>query len=258
MITLASDFGSPYPAAMRGVLLSRTDARLTDITHDFPRQDPRTAAFWLREILPYFPPAVHLVVVDPGVGTPRTPLVVRAGEHALVGPDNGVLIPATRRLSDELEAFEIDPTHGGFPDTGGEGRTFDGRDVFAPAAAEIHETGVENVEGIDWLSPLDSFYDLRFPEAERRERDATGEVLVIDGFGNAITNIPGTVLESRFNGEIAVNGTAVPAERSYAHVDPGQRLVTVGSHGNVELAVNAGRGHEAFGVEAGSSVTISY
>ena len=100
MITLTSDFGSPYPAAMKGVLCTDTDARLVDIAHDFPRQDVRTTAFWLREVLPYFPPATHLVVVDPGVGTDRAALVIRAGEHVLVGPDNGVLAPVARRLAD--------------------------------------------------------------------------------------------------------------------------------------------------------------
>lgn len=256
MITLTSDFGSPYPAAMKGVLLSHTDARLVDIAHNLSRQEPRTAAFWLRETLPYFPPAVHLAVVDPGVGTARKRLVVRADEHALVGPDNGVLLPAARRLG-EIEAFEIDSAHKKFPEPGSEGSTFDGQDVFAPAAAAVHETGIENVEGIEWLSPTD-FEDLRFPDPELREREATGEVLVTDRFGNAITNVPGDVLENRFGEEVAVNGTAVPAERSYAHVEPGHRLVTVGSHGNVELAVNAGRGDEAFGVGVGSTVTISY
>lgn len=254
MITLASDFGSPYPAAMRGVILARTDARLVDIAHDFPRQEPRTAAFWLRETLPWFPPAVHLAVVDPGVGTRRKALVVRAGEGALVGPDNGLLLPAARRLGDP-EAFEIDPSHEEFPATEREGHTFDGRDVFAPAAAALDEAGVEGMEEIPWLSPTD-YEELRFPEPDLHERRATGEVLVIDDFGNAITNVPGDVLEDRFGGEITVNGTAVPAARSYAGVEPGKRLLTVGSHGNVELAVNRGRGEAAFGVEVGSSVRI--
>ncbi|MFB6187288.1 MAG: SAM-dependent chlorinase/fluorinase, partial [Halobacteriaceae archaeon] len=71
MITLASDFGSPYPAAMKGVILSEVETELVDITHSFPRQDVRTAAFWLREIIPFFPPAIHVIVVDPGVGTER-------------------------------------------------------------------------------------------------------------------------------------------------------------------------------------------
>ncbi len=256
MITLASDFDSPYPAAMKGVILERTDARLIDIAHDFPRQDPRTAAFWLREVLPYFPPAVHLAVVDPGVGTDRAALVVRAGEGALVGPDNGVLLPAARRLGD-TEAFEIDPGHAEFPNTGGEGSTFDGRDVFAPAAAAVHETGADALDGIDWLSETDA-EDLRCPDPEIRDHEAVGEVLVIDGFGNAITNISGSILEGRFGEELTVNGTVVPAERGYAHVESGKRLATVGSHGNIELAVNRGRADEAFGVETGSSVRISY
>jgi S-adenosylmethionine hydrolase len=259
MITLASDFGSPYPAAMKGVLLSRSDARLVDVAHDFPRGDVRTAAFWLREVLPWFPPAVHLAVIDPGVGTDRAALVVRTDDHALVGPDNGVLLPAAGRLGDP-EVFAIDPDHDGFPDTGGEGSTFDGRDVFAPAAAEVHEVGVSSLEEIEWLSPVEEgeYEELAFPEPELRETEAIGEVLVVDGFGNAITNIPGNVLEDRFGEEVAVNGTAVPAERSYAGVDPGDRLVTVGSHGNVELAANATRGDEAFGVEPGSEVRIDF
>jgi len=107
MITLSSDFGSPYPAAMKGVILSQSAARLVDVAHDFPRQDVRAAAFWLREVLPHFPPAVHLVVVDPGVGTDRAAIVVRAGDHALVGPDNGVLLPVARALADDLEIYRI-------------------------------------------------------------------------------------------------------------------------------------------------------
>ena len=103
MITLSSDFGAPYPAAMKGVIARACDARLVDVSHEFPRQDVSTAAFWLTQTLPYFPPAVHCVVVDPGVGTDRDALVVRAGEHALVGPDNGVLLPAASMVPPTAE-----------------------------------------------------------------------------------------------------------------------------------------------------------
>ena len=258
MITLASDFGTPYPAAMKGVMLQRTDARLVDVAHDFPRQDVRTAAFWLREVLPYFPPAVHLVVVDPGVGTERAALAVRAGDHALVGPDNGVLLPAARALAaddadgvqvdaDDVEVFEVqylDPASS----------TFHGRDVFAPAAAEVHEAGVESFHERGDVTPADGFEDLRFPEPELEDQTAVGEVLVVDGFGNAITNVPGELLDGRSS--VAVNGESAPVARAYAAVDPGDRLVTVGSHGNVELAVNRGRGDEAFGVAVGDEVRV--
>jgi len=254
MITLSSDFGSPYPAAMKGVLKSRCDAELIDVAHDFPRQDVRAAAFWLREVLPWFPPAIHLVVVDPGVGTDRAAIAVRAGDHALVGPDNGVLSPVARRLAGpeaEIEVFEISE---GNPAS----VTFHGRDVFAPAAAEIHEAGVSHLTELSTLRRQEDYEELSFPEPVVHGDGAEGEVLVVDGFGNAITNLPGGVLEGRFGGTIAVNGETAPAARTYAAVDPGERLLTVGSHGNVELAVNRGRGEEAFDVDAGDPLRLEW
>jgi S-adenosylmethionine hydrolase len=251
MITLSSDFGSPYPAAMKGVILQSTDAQLIDVAHDFPRQDVRASAFWLREVLPYFPPAVHLVVVDPGVGTDRKAVVVRTGSHAIVAPDNGVAIPAARELAGDVEVFEIhveDPASS----------TFHGRDVFAPAAARVHEIGVDALETDDGLTSIEAYESLSFPEPTLSEGGASGTILAVDDFGNAITNVPGEAVAGEFGGEIAVDGEKAPLRRSYAVVDPGQRLVTVGSHGNVELAVNQGRGSEAFGVESGDSIQLSW
>jgi S-adenosylmethionine hydrolase len=252
MITLTSDFGSPYPASMKGVILDVCDARIVDIAHDFPRQDVRTAAFWLREVLPHYPPAVHCAVIDPGVGTERSALVVRAGEHVLVGPDNGLLLPAARLLADSIGVFEWE-----YDDPGS--ATFHGRDVFAPAAAAVHETGVEAIERLDRSMPTDEYIDLSFPDPEVRESEASGEVLVIDGFGNAITNIPGAVLDGLFDESVVVNDSErVPVERSYAASEAGTRLVTVGSHANVELAVNQGRGDDAFSVEVGDDVRLEW
>jgi S-adenosylmethionine hydrolase len=250
MITLSSDFGSPYPAAMKGVCLQHSDARIVDVAHDFPRQDVRAAAFWLREVLPYFPPAVHCVVVDPGVGTVREALVVRAGDHALVGPDNGVLLPVARELGDP-EVFAVDY---GDP----ESSTFHGRDVFAPTAARVHEVGVDAFEDAVDCAPFAEYADLSFPEPTGREDGVTGEVLVVDGFGNAITNIPGDALTDRFGSDVTINGVWAPARRTYAAVEPGDRLVTVGSHGNVELAVNRGRGDDRFSVSTGSKVRLRW
>ncbi|SIQ90179.1 hypothetical protein SAMN05421858_0749 [Haladaptatus litoreus] len=249
MITLSSDFGTPYPAAMKGVLCQHSDARLVDVAHDFPRQDVRATAFWLREVLPYFPPAVHLVVVDPGVGTDRAAIAIRAGNHAFVGPDNGVLLPVARELgdSDDPEIFEIE-----YEDA--DSSTFHGRDVFAPAAGRIHEIGVDSLEDLPDIAPTEEFEDLRFPEPKITESDATGEILVVDDFGNAITNVPGGFLDDVT--EIVVNGDTAPVEPSYAHVEPNRRLVTVGSHGNVELAVNRGRGDDAFGVTFGDDLRL--
>ena len=252
MITLSSDFGSPYPAAMRGVIASRTDARLEDIAHDFPRQDVRAAAFWLREVVPYFPSATHCVVVDPGVGTDRAAVVVDAGSHRFVAPDNGVVVPVARRLvesDDDIAVWEYE-----YDDDETASNTFHGRDVFAPAAAVVHDA--DAVGDIDRCVRTDDWVDLRFPDPDVRESGATGEVLVIDDFGNAVTNLPGSVLTDLT--EVAVDGESVPVRDAYAELAPGDRIVTVGSHGNVELAVTQGRGDEAFGVDPGDAVVLGW
>ncbi|MFA9414932.1 S-adenosyl-l-methionine hydroxide adenosyltransferase family protein [Natrinema sp. HArc-T2] len=272
MITLASDFGTPYPAAMKGVLLQRTDARLVDVAHDFPRQNVRTTAFWLGEVLPYFPPATHLVVVDPGVGTDRNAIVVRAGDHTLVGPDNGVLLPAARRLAGDagrLEHYLIDEdglgpieptTNQSEPDSRGQhlpqgrSKTFHGRDVFAPAAAAVHDIGIETLESLEWLESTTVDVDLKLPTATLEDERAVGEVLAVDGFGNVITNVPGSALEDR--ARVRANGEPVPVGETFAAVSVGERLVTVGSHGYAELDVNQGRGDEAFGLQPGDRVVL--
>jgi S-adenosylmethionine hydrolase len=102
LITLTTDFGSVYPAAMKGVILS-TDpqATIVDVTHSVPHADIRAGAFALYSVVPYFPKGtVHIVVVDPGVGTSRNSIVISAGGHFFVGPDNGLMVPAASRLGD--------------------------------------------------------------------------------------------------------------------------------------------------------------
>ncbi|QUO47167.1 MULTISPECIES: SAM hydrolase/SAM-dependent halogenase family protein [Halorubrum] len=281
MITLASDFGSPYPAAMKGVIRRHTDAELIDVAHDLPRGDPRAAAFWLRFVLPEFPPAVHCAVIDPGVGTDRDALVVRAGAHVIVAPDNGLAMPPARALAadeSDVEAWTVavdDPAS----------ETFHGRDVFAPAAAriraaldEVSETSngspdadavAETLAAMDDLTPASDPVDVRFPEPTVERDDGgdeaaggedgdgdviavDGEVLAIDRFGNVITNVPGELVRGR--DWIRVNGDLTPVAETFGAVDPGERLVTVGSHGYAECDVNDGRGDGAFDLRPGDSV----
>jgi len=253
MITLSSDFGSPYPAAMRGVLLEQApDARLVDVSHELPRQDVRAAAFWLRELLPYFPAAVHLVVVDPGVGTDRAALAVAAGEHAFVAPDNGVVLPAARALADDGEsvrAWRVD-------DEDAASSTFHGRDVFAPAAGDLCRVGLDEFTDRSDVTHVDAVEDLTLPEADVTEAGAIGEVMTVDDFGNVITNVPGSVLEDVET--VRVNGREVPAVETFASVPAGQWLATVGSHGYVECDVNRGRGDRAFDLSTGDEVAIEF
>jgi hypothetical protein len=255
MITLASDFGSPYPAAMKGVVLRRSDARLVDVSHDLPRGAIRESAFWLREMLPTFPPATHLAVVDPGVGTDRAILVARADDHTLVGPDNGLLVPAARRIAAETGADGVDWFHADPGDPASS--TFHGRDVFAPLAAAIHETvaanGVGALDDHDRLTPGEPV-DCRLPEATVEDSRAEGFVVAVDDFGNVVTNVPGDLLEGRE--AVRVNGEHVPVGTTFGAVDPGNPLVVVGSHGYVECDVNGGRGDEWFGLSPGNAVEI--
>jgi len=202
-------------------------------------------------VLPYFPPAVHLVVVDPGVGTDRSAVVVEAGEQLFVAPDNGVVVPAARELAGdegaELHAWTVD-------DSGAASSTFHGRDVFAPAAGDLHRLGLDAFVGLDRVSPRDGFEDLRLPEAEPTAEGAAGEVLTVDDFGNVITNVPGDFLKGAE--AVRVDGQEVPAVETFASVPAGQWLATVGSHGYVEFDVNRGRGDEAFGLEPGDDVLV--
>jgi S-adenosylmethionine hydrolase len=250
MITLSSDFGSPYPGAMKGVLLGRTDAQLVDVSHDLPRGDVRAGAFWLREVLPWFPPAVHLAVVDPGVGTDRRAIAVRAGDHALVGPDNGLLMPVARALANGgFVTYQItveDPPSS----------TFHGRDVFAPAAGEIHRAGLAAMDDLELLDPGVDPVDLQLPDPTLDADRARGEVLVVDGFGNVVTNLPGELLAGLET--VEVNGEPVPVGDTFASVPAGERLATVGSHGNVELDVNDGRGDDVFGLAPGDEVELAW
>jgi len=256
MITLASDFGTPYPAAMKGVILRRSDARLVDVSHDLPRGAIRASAFWLREVLPTFPPATHLAVVDPGVGTDRGVLVARAGKHTLVGPDNGLLVPAARRIAAEGGAADTPDWFHADPDDPAS-TTFHGRDVFAPLAAEIHEAvaadGIGALDDHDRLTPAEPV-DCRLPEAAVDGDHAEGFVVAVDDFGNVITNVPGDVLDGRTI--VRVNGREVPVAETFGAVDPGTPLVVVGSHGYVECDVNDGRGDEWFGLSPGNTVEL--
>ncbi|ESS04870.1 MAG: hypothetical protein A07HR67_00219 [uncultured archaeon A07HR67] len=304
-LTLASDFGSPYPAAMKGVIRRRTDAELVDVSHDLPRGTPRAAAFWLRFVLVEFPPAVHCVVVDPGVGTDRAAVAVRAGAHVIIAPDNGLALPPARALAagdhdpgvdtdrepDKAEQTQVDVYRiEGFDPASA---TFHGRDVFAPAAADIWEAIVaggeatgdpeatdgpeatageteptprgpaavrERLDGLSWLCRTKKYADARIPEPTVRGdgEDAVvdGEVLVVDDFGNVITNVPGSVVEGRQ--DVRVNDEPVPVVGTFAAVSAGERLVTVGSHGYVECDVNDGRGAAAFGLVPGDPVRFSF
>lgn len=239
LVTLTSDLGWAYAAQVKGAILRACPiVPLVDLTHELPRHRIAEAAFLLRAMASSFPPGtIHVAVVDPGVGGQRAALAIRCGDGSvLVGPDNGILAPLAlllgRPRAFRLDARRVEP-HGRV------GTTFDGRDLFAPAAARIARG-----EPLARLGTPTSFHDLRLLEATRAGRIAEGVVMHVDHFGNLISNVPNSWIPSSATGlEVSVGrrrAVRVPWVRSYESLRRG-RLGSLGSSfGTAEVTVAEG------------------
>jgi S-adenosyl-L-methionine hydrolase (adenosine-forming) len=256
IVTLITDFGhrGEYVGAMKGAILSvNPRSQVVDVTHTVGPQNILEAAFVLQHAYPYFPPGtVHLVVVDPGVGTKRRAMVFKKEEHFFVGPDNGVF---TLVLADpgKREGYEIArPEFFRFPPS----PTFHGRDVFAPVAGHLSL-------GLDprLLGPRRrGFTRLDWPVPYLRGGKLTGQVFWADSFGNLVTNIGrekyGRLIKDR---PLQIEGRGWKIDRlhqTYGESRAGQPLALFGSAGYLELAVNQGSAREILGLKAGDPVTI--
>ncbi|MCS6851760.1 MAG: SAM-dependent chlorinase/fluorinase [Gemmataceae bacterium] len=252
-ITLTTDFGdcSPYVAAMKGVILSIHPAvRLFDLSHAIPPQDIRHAAHFLAAAIPYFPPGlIHVVVVDPGVGSDRALLYVEVAGHRLLVPDNGCWTripsgdqpPLVRRLT---ERRFWRPTVSA---------TFHGRDILAPVAAHL-SLGIDPA----LLGPVvDEWVRLPSPPLRQEPDRMVGEVAFIDHFGNLITNIPGEALPIGPL-RISVAGRQLTGMvRTYADAPAGTLVALVSSQGTLEIAVVQGNAARTLGVRVGEMVEVS-
>lgn len=256
IITLLTDFGKrdPYVAVMKGVILSLSpETNLVDLTHQIPPQDITTAAFFLSEAAPLFPPGtIHLAVVDPGVGTSRRGLAAKAGGHFWVGPDNG-LFHLVFQLSGSVEAVSLEnPRY--FRES--VSPTFHGRDIFAPVAAHLSLGAPLGALGPPITDPV----ALPWPEPAFTPEAVRGEIVYVDGFGNLVSNIRGRDLLG-WLGEAApllILGslTLQKIGRTYGEVPPGELLALVGSHGFLEISCNQGSAALRLGVDKGRSLSI--
>lgn len=243
VITLLTDYGTAdgYVGEMKGVLLARVpDATLVDITHEISPQDVEAARLTVARVWRRFPAGtVHLVVVDPGVGTDRSALAVKSDDWWLVGPDNGVLSPALLASGASAVALDLPPSVSA---------TFHGRDIFAPAAAALAlGNGIASL-GSAMTHPVIR----RTPEPQRIEDGVlAGVVIVIDRFGNAITNLLGLR-----PGVIEAAGKTLPLRRTYGDVAPGRPLAIVGSSGLIEIAVRDGSAARLLSLTRGSPVVF--
>jgi len=237
VVTLTTDFGTKdwFVGSMKGVMTSiNPDARLVDLNHEVPPGDIHAGALSLLASARYFPAGtVHLVVVDPGVGGQRRPIAVRFEDMIFVGPDNGVLSWAapgdleTRLI--ENKDWMLHPVSS----------TFHGRDLFAPTAAYL--AGGLPFEDVG--RRVNNPVQLPWPEVEVSGRQLEGEVLHIDRFGNAITNIPVELLDElpeRSSPRISCASREVVIGSHYGAVSPGSTICITASHGFLELATNQG------------------
>ena len=255
IITLLSDFGSFYPSQMKGVILTRLadkahDITFVDIAHDIPPQDVRAGAFALLSTVRYFPPGtIHIGVIDPGVGTERLGLVVKSGGQIFVGPDNGLLLPAARSLctpGSPPQAYSIASLEGQGLSSAPISNTFHGRDVFAPVAAQL-ALG-QSPAG---MGPRVRPKDLNFGEAKKTDRGIEATIIYVDGFGNLILN-----MRKLPAFPVSLKGIKLKACRTYAQARRIEPLITLGSHGFAEIAVNEGDAAEAFCLKAGDRIEL--
>jgi S-adenosyl-L-methionine hydrolase (adenosine-forming) len=256
LLTFLSDFGldSPYPAAMKAVASAICDARFLDISHAVPRHAIRTGAYLLWSVAPVCPAGtVHCAVVDPGVGTARAPLAVAAGGQIFVGPDNGLLLPAARRLG-VPEVYRLtNPAYWRHPVSA----TFHGRDIFAPAAA--HLAAGAAVEAVGEAAP--EYVDLAIEEGGWDGSSLRGAVLWVDPFGNLVTTIPGNLLARLAEGrnavvEVGAKGLCAGVGRTFGDAPPGGAVIVKGSDGLVEVALNRGRAADVLAAAPGDPVRV--
>jgi S-adenosylmethionine hydrolase len=251
LITLLTDFGTAdgYVAEMKGVLYSLApEARVVDLSHEIAPQDVESARLAVARYWRRFPPqTIHLVVVDPGVGSSRDALAVRSEDRVLIGPDNGALSPALLVAGARAISLPVPPAAS---------PTFHGRDVFAPAAARI-AMGTP----IDALGPAaEAPMIRRTPEARRLGTGAIqGEVISVDRYGNAITNIVAFPVTQTRDGEqafVEVSGRTIPVARAYADVQPRATVALCGSSGLLEIAVRDGNAAQSLSLVRGTMVTL--
>lgn len=242
-ITLLTDFGTAdgYVAEMKGVLMSHAPGiQVVDLSHDIPPHEIDAARLAVARYWQRFPQGtVHLVVVDPGVGSDRQAIAVSSEARFLVGPDNGVLSPAL--LLPGARAVALPVPVDAAP-------TFHGRDVFAPAAAALARGALLDSLGF----PVDAPVIRRTPEAVKEDDGwLRGEVILVDRFGNAVTN-----LLAIHGGQVHVGDREVPLRRTYADVGAGEAVALVGSSGLIEIAVRDGNAALELGLTRGSLVRI--
>ena len=256
IITLTSDFGTSdhLVGAMKGVILSiNPAARIVDINHHVTPFDILDGALTIANTCNYFPPrTIHVVIVDPGVGTQRRPLLVSGQKQYFIAPDNGVLSLILERESCIVrhitaEHYFLNPVS----------PTFHGRDIFAPTAAWLSKVWQTEAFGEE----ITDYVRFTMPKAKAAGQSIKGVVLHVDAFGNLMTNltaedVPEAAVASGVI-RLSVNGKEIQKlAQTFASGTPGEPIAVFGSAGFLEIAVNRGSAARTLGANRGAEVTL--
>ena len=258
IITLTTDYGTNdhLVGTLKGVILKiNPDATIVDISHDVTPYDLLDGALAIGSSYSYFPPrTIHVVVVDPGVGTERRPLLVTGETQYFVGPDNGVLSLVYEREENVLvrhanvEHYYLQPVS----------KTFHGRDVFAPVAAWLSKGSQASAMGEE----ITDYKKFAMPKPKVADGLTKGVVLRVDSFGNIITNfraedLPAVAMEQGAVQFMVGTQSVSKLVDTFARGNAGEAFAYIGSTGFVEIGINRGNAAKSLGIGRGAQVTLT-
>lgn len=254
LITLLTDFGleDNYVGVMKGVIKKiNSEVSLIDITHNIPPQNIIAGRFMLMNSIPYFPDqTIHIVVVDPGVGSQRRGLIIKFEKGYIITPDNG-LISGIFEEDQLLEIIEIKNTK--YWLTSSPSFTFHGRDIFAPVGAYLSK----GIPLKNFGNPIDiaSLIKLNFPDYQETNQGIIGYIQYIDHFGNLITNIPEKSIKNK-SWILLIKNIKIPRKNTYNNSKIGEVISLIGSHGFLEIAVNQGNAQIRLNLKIGDQLEL--
>lgn len=259
IITLTTDFGykDPFAGIMKGVMLNINPfIHIVDITHDISPQNILEAAIAIEISFDSFPPgSIHIVVVDPGVGSARRPILVATGSHFFIGPDNGVF-SRIYKLHETKTVTHMTAEHYFMPKRSS---TFHGRDIFAPAAAWLSC----GTEASNFGNPITDYVTIEVPVPIMSSKNVLeGEIISVDRFGNAITNIKIPHMEDLYgrnyfdNPSVLFKGHKAPFKHYYSGAEDKGLYSLMNSFGHLKLFVYKGKASSDFGINIGDKVKV--
>jgi S-adenosylmethionine hydrolase len=262
IITLTTDFGlkDPFAGVMKGIILGiNPDAKVIDITHNIQRHNIFEASQVIAMSYKYFPSTtIHIAVVDPGVGGMRRPIMVSTGDHYFIGPDNGILTQVIEeQASHFIEVIHLTSSQYFLPVIGS---TFHGRDIFSPVAAWLSK----GVDPRGFGEQIDDYIRIDVPKSViTNESTITGEIVSIDNFGNAKSNIKKddmaklASVKSKDKFNIVFNNEQIPLVNYYAENESPGLSAIINSFEHIELFVYKDSAAEKFDIKTGDSVTLT-